>query len=144
VFPPGTPDAVRRQHPRYAAALQVHVQTVNDLHVLYTRNISKGGLFVSTTLDLPAATTLKVSVIHPKTGVQFPLEAVVRWRAGAPDPGLGLWFMRLTERQRDEFFEFISAEIPVEEVVYVADGDPGLSTSSPDEPGPSRGRRVDR
>lgn len=132
---PDTPDAVRRHYPRYAASLQVRLQTVGDLQLLYTRNVSKGGLFVGTTLHLPAGTSLRVNVIHPKTGEQFPLEAVVRWRAEAPDAGLGLEFVKLTEERREEFFEYVSSEIPVEEVVYVADGDPHLVPSGPSSSG---------
>jgi Tfp pilus assembly protein PilZ len=127
MFPRGTPDTVRRQHPRCAAALQVHVQSVNDLQVLYMRNLSKGGLFLGTPLDLPAGTPLRVSVIHPKTGEQFPLDAVVRWRAGEPDPGLGLEFIRLSEQRREEFYEFTRSEIPVQSVVFVPQGDPRLA-----------------
>jgi hypothetical protein len=128
-LPGGAADVARRQYPRYAAALQVHLHTLDDLHLLYTRNVSRGGLFVGTALQLPAGTALRVNVIHPKTGEQFPLEAIVRWRAEAPEPGLGLEFVQLTERRRDEFFEFIRSEIPVEQVFYVADGNPHLAPS---------------
>ncbi len=121
-----TPEPVRRSHPRYAATLRVHLQTVDDLYVLYTRNVSRGGLFVATALDLAAGTALKISVIHPKTGDLFPLEAVVRWRIGGADPGLGISFENMTEELRQDFFEFIRSEVPLEEVVYVSEGDPRL------------------
>jgi uncharacterized protein (TIGR02266 family) len=124
---PVAPDPIRRHFPRYAAALQVRLHSVDDLRTLYTRNVSKGGLFFDTTQDLAEGTSLKVSVIHPRTHEQFPLEAVVRWRNTSAEPGLGLEFVQLTEARRDEFFEFISSEIPVEEVVYVAEGDPHLT-----------------
>jgi Tfp pilus assembly protein PilZ len=121
------PEPVRRHFPRYAAALQVRLQSVDDLRLLYTRNVSRGGLFFDTTQDLAEGTPLKVSVIHPRTHEQFPLDAVVRWRNTITEPGLGLEFVQLTEARREEFFDFISSEIPVEEVVYVSEGDPHLT-----------------
>jgi hypothetical protein len=133
------PEPVRRTERRYAAALQVRLHTVDDLWLLYTRNVSRGGLYLDATLDLAEGTSLKLSVIHPKSHEHFALEAVVRRRGQPADPGLGLEFTQLTEQRRDEFLEFISSEIPVEEVVYVAEGDPHLERLVP----PDRPEAVD-
>ena len=135
VFPPGTPDAVHRRFPRYAASLRVSLKDVGELEQLYTQNVSKGGLFVGTALDLPPGTVLKLSVIHPTTGEPFPLDAVVRWRAAPPNPGLGLEFTHMDDARREAFFDFVRSEIPVEEVTFVSDGDPRLVASGPREPG---------
>jgi hypothetical protein len=94
---------------------------MDDVQVMYTRNVSRGGLFVGTALDIAEGTETKVSVIHPRTREHFVLEAVVRWRRAAPDPGIGLEFVRLTEQRRAEFLEFARSEIPVEEVDYVSE-----------------------
>jgi hypothetical protein len=111
--------------------LQVRLQTVDEIRVLYTRNVSKGGLFVATTLEAPEGTPMKVRVIHPKTGEHFLLEAAVRWRATSGDVGLGLEFVQLTDQRRDQLMEFISSEIPVEEVLYIADGDRPMARGLP-------------
>lgn len=132
VSPPVT-EAVRRQFPRHPAALKVLLHSIDDLRTFYTRNVSKGGLFISTTLEIPEGTALKVSVIHPKSQERFTLMAVVRRRATAGDPGLGLEFAALDEHRREEFYEFISSELPVEEMVYVAEGDRLLARSLPSE-----------
>jgi Tfp pilus assembly protein PilZ len=129
--PAVVPEPVRRRFPRYAACLQVRLGSVDDLKLLYTRNLSGGGLFFDTAQDLAEGTSMKVSVIHPRTHEQFQLDAVVRWRNTSSEPGLGLEFVGLTEAQRDQFLEFISSEIPVEEVVYVAEGDPHLTRVVP-------------
>ncbi len=121
------PEPIRRSFPRYAASLQVRLHSVDDLRLLYTRNVSKGGLYFDTSQDFAEGTALKVTVIHPRTHEQFPLEAVVRWRNTSADPGLGLEFVQLSEARREEFFEFVSSEIAVEEVVYVSEGDPHLT-----------------
>jgi uncharacterized protein (TIGR02266 family) len=121
--PEPEPEPVRRHFPRYAASLQVQLHSVDELRTFYTRNVSKGGLFVATTLPVAEGTTLRVSVVHPKTQEQFTLQAVVRRRSTSGDPGLGLEFSELTEARRDEFMEFISSELRVEEVFYLSAGD---------------------
>ena len=112
-----------RTYPRYAAALNVRLHTVADLEALYTLNVSRGGLFVRTRLPLDVGTLVKVSVVHPRTGDQFPLDAIVRRRADAPEPGLGLELVGVTDERRDAFFEFVRSTVPIEEVFYVATRD---------------------
>jgi uncharacterized protein (TIGR02266 family) len=131
--PPPAP--VRRRDPRHPAVLQVRLQSVDDVQLLYTRNVSKGGLFVATALEAAEGTPMEVRVIHPKSGEHFLLEAVVRWRASSGEPGLGLEFTGLTEQRREEFQAFIGSEIPVTEVAWVAGGDPGAARPAP--PGPA-------
>jgi uncharacterized protein (TIGR02266 family) len=116
------------------AVLKVNIRDAGDLEQLYTQNVSKGGLFVGTALDLAEGTALNLAVIHPKSGVSFPLDAVVRWRAPPPNPGLGLEFTGLDDERRDAFFEFVRSEIPVEEVTFVASDDPRLLAQGPREP----------
>lgn len=122
---------VRRLDPRLPAVLQVRLQTVDDVRLLFTRNVSRGGLFVATSLDTAVGTPLKVRVIHPKTGEHFLLEAEVRWRSSASEPGLGLEFVKLTEQRRDEFLGFIGSEVAIEEVAWVADGDRAAAQRAP-------------
>ena len=129
-----THEPTRRRYPRYAAALNVRLHTVADLHELYTLNVSRGGLFVRTKLPLEVGTRVKVSVVHPRTGEQFPLEAVVRRRAEAPEPGLGLELVGVTDQRRDEFFEFVRSTVPIEDVYYVATRDAGTGIGDADLP----------
>jgi hypothetical protein len=132
---PSPPEPVRRRYPRHAVALQVLLHSVDDLRTFYTRNVSRGGLFVATTLEVPEGTAMRVSIIHPKSRERFTLDAVVRRRGDARDPGLGLEFAALDEARREEFQEFIASELPVEEVVYIAEGDRLLACAlPPDEP----------
>ena len=135
VFPPDTPDAVHRRFPRYAAALHVNLRDVDELQQHYTQNVSQGGMFVGTMRDLPPGTPLKLSVIHPRSGETLELEAVVRWRSGAPNFGLGLEFTGMDDRRREAFLDFVRSELPVEEVTFVAEGDPRLLEAGPREPG---------
>jgi hypothetical protein len=76
---------------------------------------------------------MKVRIIHPKTGEHFLLDAAVRWRSTSGEVGLGLEFVQLTDQRRDQLMEFISSEIPVEEVAYIADGDRPMARGLPAE-----------
>jgi uncharacterized protein (TIGR02266 family) len=110
-----------RHDPRFPVSLQVRLQSMDDMNEMYTRNVSSGGLFVGTALDIAEGTETKLSVIHPRTREHFVLEAVVRWRRAEPDPGIGLEFVRLTDQRRAEFLGFVRSEIHVEEVDYVSE-----------------------
>lgn len=127
-----------RHDPRFPVSLQVRLQSMDDMNEMYTRNVSSGGLFVGTALDIAEGTETKLSVIHPRTREHFVLEAVVRWRRAEPDPGIGLEFVRLTDQRRAEFLGFVRSEIHVEEVDYVSEDQrhlgpaPATGRSSPD------------
>jgi hypothetical protein len=123
---PAAPPPIRRAHPRHDVAFQVLLRSERDLLTLATQNVSQGGMFVSTALELPAGTQLGLSLVHPRTGEHFPLEAVVRWRGFAPVAGLGLEFVAFDADRRAELLEFIRSEIPVETVVFVPTDDPEL------------------
>ena len=119
--PPTLAAPVARHDPRFPVSLQVRLQSMDDMNVMYTRNVSRGGLFVGTALDIAEGTETRVSVIHPKTREHFVLDAVVRWRRTAPNPGIGLEFVGLTDQRRAEFLGFVRSEIPVEEVDYASE-----------------------
>lgn len=130
---PHPPEPVRRQYPRHAMVLEVLLHSVDDLRTFYSRNVSKGGLFVATTLEVLEGTVMKVSIIHPRSRERFRLQAVVRRRVTAGDAGLGLEFAAIDDGRREEFQEFIASELPVEEAVYVAEGDRLLARPSADD-----------
>jgi Tfp pilus assembly protein PilZ len=133
-FPTDTPDAVHRTYPRYVAAVQVRLQSLDELNALYTRNVSKGGAFIRTTVAVAEGSPVRLLVVHPQTTKTFSLEAVVRRLAPAPDPGLGVEFVQLTEQRRDEFFEFIRSQLPADDAVFVAASDPALAPAGPPPP----------
>jgi hypothetical protein len=105
---------------RRAVRLQLRFATVTELEALCVRDVSKGGLVVDTGLALPPGTPVRLSLLHPGSGEQFPLDAVVRWRATGPRPGVGLELTSLTGLRRAELVEFVRSELPVDDVVYGA------------------------
>lgn len=73
----------------------VEFRSASSFLITYSLNLSRGGLFVETTHDLPLGTTLEVAFRIPSAG-DVALAGVVAWRreAGSPDgpPGLGVEF----------------------------------------------------
>jgi Tfp pilus assembly protein PilZ len=127
---PAAPDAVHRQFPRVHRALTVRTQSIGDLHHLVTTDVSRGGMFLRTGLDVAIGSELRLFVAHPQTGLTFAVDTVVRRRVESPPEraGLGVEFVGLDDKRRDEFAAFSGLdEVPDEEVVYVATDDPMLA-----------------
>ena len=125
------PDAVNRQFPRVHRALTVRAQSIGDLHHLVTTDVSRGGMFLRTGLDVAIGSELRLFVAHPRTGLTFAVDTVVRRRVESPPDraGLGVEFVGLDDKRREEFAAFAGLDemSGEEEVVYVATDDPLLS-----------------
>jgi Tfp pilus assembly protein PilZ len=128
---PTAVDAVHRQFPRVPRALSVGVQSIKDLQPLVTEDVSRGGMFLRTALDVPIGSELRLLVTHPLTGQTSAVDAVVRRRVAHPPDraGVGVELFGLDERRREEFAALAGLhEEPNDEgVVYVAKGDPLLA-----------------
>jgi hypothetical protein len=123
---PTAPDAIHRQFPRVHRALTVRAQSIGDLHHLVTTDVSRGGMFLRTGLDVAVGSELRLFVAHPQTGLTFAVDTVVRRRVESPPEraGLGVEFVGLDDKRREEFAAFSGLDEPSEEeVVYVATDD---------------------
>lgn len=107
------PEPARRQTVRYQVELAVHVERP-DGPVLYTRDLSLGGLLLGADLDLPVGASLLLHVAHARTGELIDLEAVVRHRLREPDcTGLDVEFVRLDDMRRAALAEIVEPWVPV-------------------------------
>ena len=104
---------------------------MGDLHHIVTADVSRGGMFLRTGLDVAIGSELRLFVAHPQTGLTFAVDTVVRRRVESPPEraGLGVEFVGLDDRRREEFAAFAGLdEMSTEEdVVYVATDDPLLA-----------------
>ena len=120
----------RRKHERHAMQLEIRLQHADDLYTLYTRDISRGGMFISTDLELAADAELFVDLIHPATSQLFKLQCVVRHHIqNDAMHGVGVQFVNLDAALQEQLFDFISSDIEITEdpdAVFVAAGDPKL------------------
>lgn len=92
-----------RKFGRVPVSLEVNYRTQGSFLVSYSRNLSKGGIFLETTHLLPIGTQLTLRFAIPGASEPIETEAKVMWirpqalEAGLP-PGLGLQFEGLEER----------------------------------------------
>jgi Tfp pilus assembly protein PilZ len=125
------PDTVHRQFPRIRMALAVRAQSIRELGPIVTEDVSLGGMFLRTGLDVAIGSELRLLVTHPLTGHTVAVDAVVRRRVDHPPEraGLGVELFGLDEERREAFVEVTGLEEPSNEegVVYVAKDDPLLA-----------------
>ena len=126
---PPRPATQPREFVRYRVRLAVKPRDVSELHTLYTRDISQGGMFLLTDRGLEADSELKVDVVHPVTEEVFSLECIVRRVASGASRGIGVEFHRLDAAGRAAFLEFVHSTVPeveLDELEMVVEGDPKL------------------
>jgi type IV pilus assembly protein PilZ len=90
------PPSLARE-PRAAIALRVDYQRVNALFSDYTRNLSRGGLFLRTDHPLPVGTLFVFELVAPELDAPLQLAGEVAWSrevaAGGDEPGMGVRFI---------------------------------------------------
>jgi len=88
---------MEREHERMPYSVQAAFRTASSFLVAYSVNLSRGGLFLETTADIPTGALVTVDLEIPSAG-QVSLNGVVAWRRdlaeGQPEgpPGLGIEF----------------------------------------------------
>lgn len=77
-------------------AVQVEFRTASSFLVAYSVNLSRGGLFLETDVDVPAGSLMTLDFSVPNAGTTS-LNGIVAWRRGPNDaeggpPGIGVEF----------------------------------------------------
>ena len=125
---PPVPDSKPREFVRYQLKLAVRPRSIDDLVTLYTRDVSRGGMFLVTPRPLEVGRDLVLEVFHPVTDATFTLECVIRRATEGPPPGVGVEF-QLDDRGRKAFSEFVHSALPEldeDEIELIDLGDPRL------------------
>lgn len=84
-----------REHDRMPYAVQVQFRTASSFLVAYSVNISRGGLFLETTEDIPTGAPVEVAMQVPGA-TPISLTGHITWRRGEETqegpPGIGIEF----------------------------------------------------
>lgn len=107
-----SPEPLRRKHQRFAAVLEVRVQTLAELTKMFTRDISKGGAFLATNDVFAAGDRLFVELVHPQTEDVYGLECTVR---RSVRDGVGVEFEGFDDTVMASLKDFVE---PIEELSF--------------------------
>jgi type IV pilus assembly protein PilZ len=93
-----------REHGRAPIELKVDYKKLNSFFADYTKNISKGGTFIKTKKMLPIGTRFLFRLTVPGRSRPFELNGeVVHASAQGEDPGMGIRFVWMDDRERVSF-----------------------------------------
>ena len=100
-------EPIRRRTERHPTDLVVNVHAADGPHILSITDISKGGVFIRSEIDFEIGTPLLVRFVNPVANEEFAIHAVVRRRSMGTVRGIGVEFIGLEGRVRDDLFRFI-------------------------------------
>lgn len=94
--------------------MKVDYRTVGSFITDYTRNISKGGVFVQTSLPLEVGVRVRLRLTLPDGDAPFGLDGVVKWVSTLRDkdkhpPGMGIEFVDFDEHTRSKLEALVKA-----------------------------------
>jgi type IV pilus assembly protein PilZ len=93
-----------RQHPRAPIELEIAYQRMNSFFVDYTRNVSKGGMFVRTSRPPPVGTRFLFRLEIPGQAERLQLTGeVVHITPEGDEAGMGLRFVWSGDAEREAF-----------------------------------------
>jgi type IV pilus assembly protein PilZ len=103
----------RRKGSRKMAEVKVDYRTVGSFITDYSRDISQGGIFISTSLPLNVGDQVRLRITLPGHELPFALEGVVRWNTGLQDkekliPGMGVEFTGFGDNVKDELARLVA------------------------------------
>ncbi len=105
---PAAIQLTRRRQPRKLGKFRVRMSSKGSLQDFYTKNVSRGGMFIAHPRPLEPGQVLSLFVVHPVTGREFALQAQVRWnrqKSEFSEAGMGV---QLLDCPEDEFVAFVN------------------------------------
>ncbi len=104
-----------REFERADVRLQLNYRDATGGNFLfeYSRNISKGGIFIETQHPATLGTMLTIQFQSPETDEQLEVEGEVVWvnslDGDSPNPGMGIQWKNLGEEARAEIASIVKA-----------------------------------
>ncbi len=101
----------RRQSPRMDVEVEVHYRTAQEFVAAYGRNISGGGLFVSTTEPHALNQPVLLRFTLPGVDHRFEIKGIVVWSHSAPGSslpsGMGVKFVQIAPEDTKRILDFV-------------------------------------
>ncbi|CAN5814028.1 hypothetical protein BH09MYX1_BH09MYX1_45940 [soil metagenome] len=103
----------RRKHPRLVLAVGIDFQSAHNFYAGKTRDLSVGGLFVETQIELPIGTRITMDLKFLKH--HHKVDAEIVWQVVEDDGvvGMGLRFVSLSDAARSSIESFMNQREPM-------------------------------
>ncbi len=106
-LPEGAMDPVKRRHRRIAARFEVRPKDLDELESIYSRDVSSGGMFLETDMELEPGKSLSLTIYHPVSKRGFTMQSIIRRRSSEDPKGVGVEFTGMDEDRRHLFESFV-------------------------------------
>jgi Tfp pilus assembly protein PilZ len=106
-MPKGAIDPVKRRHRRIAARFEVRPKDLSELEAIFTRDVSSGGMFLETDMELPLGKNLSLTIYHPVSKRGFTMDSVIRRKSSDGPKGVGVEFTGMDDARRHRFETFV-------------------------------------
>jgi type IV pilus assembly protein PilZ len=114
----------RREHPRVDAAIEVRYKAAKDFLIEYSRNISKGGIFLATSNSLPAKSKVRLQFYLPNSSKEIKILGIVVYtitkeegKRNGKVPGMGILFTDFSPRSRREIGDYIEGLLAEKDII---------------------------
>lgn len=103
-----------RRAPRLPVEVKVDYRSLGRFITDYTKNLSRRGVFVATSMPLPVGERVRIRLTVPDSDAPFALDGVVKWVASrqerdAHEPGMGIEFLDEEPEVRAKLDELVRA-----------------------------------
>jgi type IV pilus assembly protein PilZ len=106
-------DNRRKRGERLPVEVKVDYRTVGSFITDYTKNISRGGVFIRTSLPLEVGEKIRLRITLPDGDAPFALDGIVKWVSTIRDkdkhpPGMGVEFTNFTDEVQAQIDRLIA------------------------------------
>ncbi len=103
-----------RREQRLPVEVKVDYRTVGSFITDYSKNISKGGVFINTSLPLPVGERVRLRLTLPDGDAPFALDGIVKWVSTLRDrdrhpAGMGIEFVDFDEEVKAKLEALVTA-----------------------------------
>lgn len=114
----------RRKDSRVEATIEVRYKSIKDFLIEYTRNISRGGIFLATSEPLPEGSKIRLVFYLPDSSKEIRIIGEVihaltkeRGRQRGQEPGMGIEFIDFSPSSKREISRYIEGLLSEKDII---------------------------